>query len=182
MRVIPGMTVIHPCDANEAKKAVFALAEHDGPAYLRLSRPPSHVFEEDMPFEIGKANVLKEGDDVAIITCGLMVKTCLDAAATLEEQGISATVINMHTIKPLDVDCVKKYIEKCKKIITVEEHSVIGGLGDAVADVVIGYADATMMKIGVNDEFGQSGTPNELLVEYGLDTASVTEKIAKFMK
>ncbi len=181
MRVIPGMTVISPCDANEARKAVFALAEHDGPVYLRLSRPASHIFEGDMPFEIGKANVMREGTDVAIFAHGLMVKSAVDAAEQLAQQGISAAVINMHTIKPLDVDCVKKYAKACKKIVTVEEHSVIGGLGDAVSDVIMSMPDVVMTKIGVNDEFGQSGTPDALLKEYGLDVDSIVKNIAGFV-
>ncbi len=182
MRVIPGMVVISPCDANEAQKAVFALAEYNGPAYLRLYRPASHVFDGDMPFEIGKANVMAEGSDVAIFAHGLMVKTAMDAAEELATKGISAAVINMHTIKPLDRQCVEKYANSCKKIVTVEEHSVIGGLGDAVADVVTAIPDVTMIKIGVNDLFGQSGSPNELLKEYGLDKDSIVNKISEFVK
>ncbi len=182
MRVIPGMVVISPCDANEARKAVFALADYNGPAYLRLSRPASHIFDGDMPFIIGKANVMEEGSDVAIFAHGLMVKSAVDAAAALKEKGISAAVINMHTIKPLDRECVEKYAKSCKKVVTIEEHSVIGGLGDAVADIVVSMPDVTMLKIGVNDQFGQSGTPDELLKEYGLDTESIISKISNYVK
>jgi len=177
MRVIPGMTVVVPCDASETRRAVFAVSEMDGPVYLRLARLPSHVFEGEMPFEIGKANVLKEGTDVAVFACGIMVKAALDAAEALENQGISAAVINMHTIKPIDAECVMKYAKQCGKIVTVEEHSVIGGLGDAVASVVIGKGDFAFKKIGVQDRFGQSGKPDALLAEYGLTVPQIIEDI-----
>ncbi len=125
---------------------------------------------------------MAEGTDVAIFAHGLMVKSAVDAAKALAEKGVSAAVINMHTIKPLDRECVEKYAKSCKKVVSVEEHSTIGGLGDAIADVVITLADVTMLKIGVNDVFGQSGSPNELLAEYGLDTDSITEKVYNFVK
>lgn len=177
MRVIPGMTVIVPCDANETHRAVNALAEMKGPAYLRLARLPSEVFEEEQPFEIGKANVLREGTDVAVFACGIMVKTALDCADELAKQGVSAAVINVHTLKPIDRDCVLKYARKCGKVVTVEEHSVIGGLGDAVADVLIGNGDYKFKKIGVQDRFGQSGKPDDLLEEYGLSQPQVLKGI-----
>lgn len=177
MRVIPGMTVIVPCDANETHRAVNALAEMKGPAYLRLARLPSEVFEEEQPFEIGKANVLHEGTDVAVFACGIMVKTALDCADELAKQGVSAAVINVHTLKPIDRDCVLKYARKCGKVVTVEEHSVIGGLGDAVADVLIGNGDYKFKKIGVQDRFGQSGKPDDLLEEYGLSQPQVLKGI-----
>lgn len=177
MRVIPGMTVIVPCDANETYRAVNALAEMNGPAYLRLARLPSEVFEEEQPFEIGKANVLREGSDVAVFACGIMVKTALDCADELAKQGVSAAVINVHTIKPIDRDCVLKYAKKCGKVVTVEEHSVIGGLGDAVADVLIGNGDYKFKKVGVQDRFGQSGKPDALLEEYGLSEPQVLKQI-----
>ncbi|MBP1556536.1 MAG: transketolase family protein, partial [Oscillospiraceae bacterium] len=166
MRVIPGMTVIVPCDASETRRAVFAAAEIDGPVYLRLARLPSPVFEEEMPFEVGKANVLKDGSDVAIFACGIMVNTALECAEKLKAEGVDAAVINMHTIKPIDRDCIMTYAEKCKKIVTVEEHSIIGGLGDAVADVLVGNGSFTFKKLGVEDRFGQSGKPDALLEEY----------------
>lgn len=177
MRVIPGMTVIVPADANETRKAVFALAEMDGPAYLRLGRLASPVFEDDLPFEIGKANVLRDGKDVAVFACGLMVAEALEAAKILEADGISAAVINVHTIKPIDADCVTEYARKCGKVFTVEEHSVIGGLGDAVADVLIGKVACGFHKIGVNDRFGQSGKAEEVLKEYGLTAPQIAETI-----
>lgn len=177
MRVIPGMTVIVPADAKEAKKAVFALAEMEGPAYLRLARLASPVFEEDYPFEIGKANVMREGPDAAIFTCGLMVSECLEAAKLLEADGIRVSVINVHTIKPIDAACVTEYAQKCGKVITVEEHSVIGGLGDAVADVLMGKVACKFKKLGVNDRFGQSGKAEDVLREYRLTAGQIADDI-----
>jgi transketolase len=168
MRVIPGMTVIVPADAKEAKKATFALADFNGPVYMRLARLATPVFEEDYPFRIGKANVLREGKDVAIFACGLMVSESLEAAKLLAADGIDAAVINVHTIKPIDRDCVSAYASKCGKVVTVEEHSVIGGLGDAVADVLMGKVNCKFKKIGINDQFGQSGKAADVLREYGL--------------
>ena len=177
MRLIPGMTVIVPADANEAKKATFALAEFQGPAYMRLARLATPVFEEDYPFEIGKANVLREGKDAAVFACGLMVNEALEAAKLLSAEGIEISVINVHTIKPIDAECVTKYAEKCGNVITVEEHSVIGGLGDAVADVLMGKVCCKFRKIGVNDRFGQSGKAADVLREYGLTADQIAVKI-----
>ena len=177
MRLVPGMTVIVPADAKEARKAVFALAEYNGPSYLRLARLATPVFEEDYPFEIGKANVLREGTDVAIFACGLMVSESLEAAKLLEAEGIHAAVINVHTIKPIDAQCVTEWAGKCGKVITVEEHSTIGGLGDAVADVLMGKVACQFHKIGVRDQFGQSGKAADVLREYGLTADQIAEKI-----
>ena len=177
MRLIPGMTVIVPADANEAKKATFALAEFQGPAYMRLARLATPVFEEDYPFEIGKANVLREGKDAAVFACGLMVNEALEAAKLLSAEGIEISVINVHTIKPIDAECVTKYAEKCGNVITVEEHSVIGGLGDAVADVLMGKVCCKFRKIGVSDRFGQSGKAADVLREYGLTADQIAAKI-----
>ena len=177
MRLIPGMTVIVPADANEAKKATFALAEFQGPAYMRLARLATPVFEEDYPFEIGKANVLREGKDAAVFACGLMVNEALEAAKLLSAEGIEISVINVHTIKPIDAECVTKYAEKCGNVITVEEHSVIGGLGDAVADVLMGKVCCKFRNIGVNDRFGQSGKAADVLREYGLTADQIAAKI-----
>lgn len=177
MRLIPGMTVIVPADANEAKKATFALAEFQGPAYMRLARLATPVFEEDYPFEIGKANVLREGKDAAVFACGLMVNEALEAAKLLSAEGIEISVINVHTIKPIDTECVTKYAEKCGNVVTVEEHSVIGGLGDAVADVLMGKVCCKFRKIGVNDQFGQSGKAADVLREYGLTADQIAVKI-----
>ncbi len=179
MRAIPGMTVIVPADAKEARKAVFALAEYNGPSYLRLARLATPVFEEDYPFEIGKANVLREGTDVAVFACGLMVNESLEAAKLLEAEGIHAAVINVHTIKPIDAACVTEWAEKCGKVITVEEHSTIGGLGDAVADVLMGKVACKFHKIGVQDQFGQSGKAADVLREYGLTADQIAQEIKK---
>lgn len=182
MRSIPGMTIIVPCDARETWRAVKAAAEIQGPVYLRLARLPSPVFEEEMPFEVGKANTLREGTDVAVFTCGIMVDECLQAAEQLSAKGISAAVINMHTIKPLDEEAVLRFASSCGAVVTVEEHSVIGGLGDAVGDVLLRNRCAIPFeKIGVQDRFGQSGKPDDVLAEYGLDVASITARIEKFV-
>ena len=177
MRLIPGMTVIVPADANEARKATFALAEFQGPAYMRLARLATPVFEEDYPFEIGKANVLREGKDVAVFACGLMVNEALEAAKLLSAEGIEISVINIHTIKPIDAACVTEYAQKCGNVVTVEEHSVIGGMGDAVADVLMGKVCCKFRKIGVNDQFGQSGKAADVLREYGLTADQIAARI-----
>ena len=179
MRVIPGMTVICPADANEAKAATMAIAEMNGPVYMRLARLATPVFEGDMvkPFKIGKANVLREGTDAAVFACGLMVSETLAAARLLEAQGIRIAVINVHTIKPIDAACVTQWAEKCGNVVTVEEHSVIGGLGDAVADVLMGKVSCKFRKIGVNDQFGQSGKAADVLREYGLTADQIADRI-----
>ena len=175
MRVIPGMTVICPCDANETKKAVRAAAEMDGPVYLRLARSASHVFEEEMPFEIGKANVLRDGEDGVIFAIGLMVKPALDAADALLQEGKKIAVVNVHTLKPLDEQTILTYANKCKKVLTIEEHSVIGGLGDAVASTLVDNGSFQFRKLGVQDVFGQSGSASALLEEYGLSDAQILQ-------
>ena len=180
MRVIPGMTVICPCDANEAKKAVKAAAAMDGPVYLRLARAASHVFEEEMPFEIGKANVLRDGTDGVIFAIGFMVKPALDAAAAMAEEGKNIAVVNVHTLKPLDTETVMAYANKCGKVMTIEEHSIIGGLGDAVASTLIGNGSFAFKKVGINDQFGQSGKANDVLDEYGLSDAKILAQVKDF--
>jgi len=181
MRAIPGMTVICPADANETRKAVFAAAEMEGPVYLRLARLATPVFEEDYPFEIGKANVMQDGTDVAVFATGLMVSVAMEAVKALEAEGKSVALINVHTVKPIDAECVTKYAEKCGKVVTVEEHSVIGGLGDAVADVLMGKVNCKFKKIGVQDVFGQSGKAKEVLKEYGLTAPQVAESIKELL-
>lgn len=177
MRMIPGMTVIVPADAKEARKATFALAAFKGPAYMRLARLATPVFDEEYPFEIGKANVLREGKNVAVFACGLMVNEALEAAKLLAAEGIEISVINVHTIKPIDEACVSEYAAKCGNVVTVEEHSVIGGLGDAVAGVLMGKINCKFLKIGVNDQFGQSGKAADVLREYGLTADQIAAKI-----
>lgn len=180
MRVIPGMTVVVPSDANETEKAVLAASEHKGPLYMRIGRSPSRVLPPQ-PFEIGKANVLKDGSDIVLFACGIMVQEALDVAQTLEEKGYSTAVVNMHTIKPLDEECVLKYSEKCRHIVTMEEHSVIGGLGDAVGSVLLEKCPKRLLKIGVMDRFGQSGKPCDLMDEYGLSAKTVVPRILEIL-
>lgn len=181
MRTIPGMTVICPADANEARAAVMAIADYNGPVYMRLARLATPVFEGDMikPFTIGRANVLREGKDVALFATGLMVNEALECAKLLAADGIDASVINVHTLKPIDAECVTKYAEKCGKVVTIEEHSVIGGLGDAVADVLMGKVNCKFKKIGVNDQFGQSGKAADVLRECGLTADRIAEVVKK---
>lgn len=183
MRTIPGMVVINPSDDVEAKAAVKAAYEHEGPVYLRFGRLAVPVINdnEDYKFELGKAITLREGTDVTIIASGLPVSESLAAAEKLAEDGIGAEVINMHTIKPLDEEVVIAAASKTGKIVTVEEHSIIGGLGSAVCDVVAEKAPAKVMKIGINDVYGESGPAVELIKKYGLDANSIYEKVKAFV-
>ena len=178
MRVLPNMTVFVPSDANECYKCVEAAAEINGPVYIRTARLPSPVYEE-RPFQVGKGNVIKDGKDLVIFCCGIMLEHCLEAAEILAANGIDAAIVNHHTLKPFDEELTREYAAKCGKVFTVEEHSVIGGLGDAVASAVCGMGLEKFMKIGINDEFGQSGKPADLLVEYGLTGPQIAEKIMK---
>ena len=183
MRTIPGMVVINPSDDVEAKAAVRAAYEHNGPVYLRFGRLAVPVINDrpDYKFELGKGVTLREGKDVAVIATGLPVNNCLEAAEKLAKDGINAKVINIHTIKPLDEEIVIAAAAECGKVVTVEEHSVIGGLGSAVCDVLSQKAPARVLKIGINDVFGESGPALELLKKYGLDTDSIYEKIKAFV-
>ena len=184
MRTIPGMVVINPADDVEAKAAVQAAYEHAGPVYLRFGRAAVPVINDnpEYKFELGKAVTLKEGTDVTIIASGLPVSESLAAAEKLAADGINAAVINMHTIKPLDETAVVEAASKTGKIVTVEEHSVIGGLGSAVCDVVAQKAPARVLKIGVNDVYGESGPAAELIKKYGLDAESIYAKVKDFVK
>ena len=184
MRTIPGMVVINPADDVEARAAVRAAYEHQGPVYLRFGRLAVPVINDrpDYKFELGKGVVLREGKDLTIIATGLPVSNCLEAAEKLAADGIDAKVINIHTIKPLDEELVVAAAKETGKVVTVEEHSVIGGLGSAVCDVLSEKAPTHVMKIGVNDTFGESGPALELLKKYGLDTDSIYEKIKAFAK
>ena len=183
MRTIPGMVVINPSDDVEARAAVFAAYEHEGPVYLRFGRLAVPVINDkpDYKFEIGKGVMLKEGKDVTIIATGLCVNESLEAAKLLSEAGIDAEVINIHTIKPLDADMVIASAKKTGKVVTVEEHSVIGGLGSAVCDCLAENAPTKVMKIGINDTFGESGPAVELIKKYGLDSASIADKVKAFL-
>ena len=178
MRVIPGMTVIVPADAAETRKAMDAAVSINGPVYIRLARMDTNILP-DHPFEVGKASVLKDGSDVALICCGVVVDQCLEAADKLSEEGISVAVINMHTVKPIDSETILDYAGKCRKVITVEDHSVIGGLGEAVASVLCGHSGFKFEKLGVQDRFGQSATPAELLHEYGIDCETIIQNVKK---
>ena len=183
MRSIPEMVVINPSDDVEAKAAVRAAYEHDGPVYLRFGRLAVPVINDrpDYKFELGKGVVLREGKDVTIVATGLPVSECLEAAEKLAADGIDAKVINIHTIKPLDEDLIVAAAKETGKVVTVEEHSVIGGLGSAVCDVLAEKAPTKVLKIGVNDTFGESGPAVELLKKYGLDTEGIYEKIKAFV-
>ena len=183
MRAIPGMVVINPADDIEAKAAVKAAYEYVGPVYLRFGRLAVPVINdnEDYKFEIGKGIVLREGKDVAIIATGLEVGESLAAAEMLAADGIDAKVINIHTIKPLDEELVIAAAKETGKVVTVEEHSVIGGLGSAVAEVLSEKAPTKMLKIGVNDTFGESGPAVALIKKYGLDAESIYKKVKEFV-
>ncbi len=183
MRTIPGMVVINPSDDVEARAAVKAAYEHHGPVYLRFGRLAVPVINdnEEYKFELGKGITLKDGKDVTIIATGLPVSESLEAAEMLEKDGISARVINIHTIKPLDEEIIEKAAKETGKLVTVEEHSVIGGLGSAVCDVVAEKAPAKVMKIGINDVYGESGPALELIKKYGLDAESIYKKVKEFV-
>ena len=167
MRVLPGMTVFVPSDANECYQCVEAAAKIDGPVYIRTARLASPVYDP-RPFTVGKGQVIKDGSDCAIFTTGIMMEHVLEAAEILSSENINAAIVNFHTLKPFDEELALTYTAKCKKIFTVEEHSVIGGLGDATASAIIGRGVEKFMKIGINDVFGQSGKPADLLREYEL--------------
>lgn len=174
MRVMPNMTVVVPADGPEAEAATFAVARHIGPVYLRLGRPAVPVVNSPgHKFELGKGVVLREGDDLAIFACGYMVHQALEAAAQLAEEDISAAVINIHTIKPLDEKLVLKYARRCRRVITAEEHSIKGGLGGAVAELLGEAYPTAIRRIGVKDMFGESGKPAELMEKYGLSAEAI---------
>ena len=179
MRTIPGMTIINPSDDVETKAAIKALADYNGPAYVRLGRLAVDVINDNdaYQFEIGKGVTLKDGNDVTVIATGLMVGKALEAAAALEAQGISVRVINIHTIKPLDEELVLKAAKETKAIVTAEEHNIIGGLGSAVSELLSEKYPTKVIKVGVNDVFGQSGPALELLEKYGLSAANIETKV-----
>lgn len=184
MRTIPGMVIINPADDVEARAAVKAAYEYEGPVYLRFGRLALPIIhnESSYKFEIGKGEILRDGKDVTIVATGAMVSNSLEAAERLAADGIEAKVINIHTIKPLDKELVVAAAKETGKVVTVEEHSVIGGLGSAVCDTLAQKAPTQVMKIGMNDTFGESGSAVELLKKYKLDAESVYEKIKNFVK
>lgn len=176
MKMLPGMTVINPCDYNQTKAATIAIAEYDGPVYLRFGRPVIPIFTDaDQKFEIGKAWMVNEGTDVSIFATGHMVWEAIQAGEILEAEGINAEIINIHTIKPLDEDAILKSIEKTGCVVTAEEHNRIGGLGDSVAQVIVKNKLVPQEYVAVNDSFGESGTPAQLLEKYGLDAKHIVE-------
>lgn len=183
MRVLPGMTIFVPCDPMETRKGVEAAIEINGPVYIRIARPVCEdITSEDTPFIPGKANIMKTGKDVCIITTGLMVAEALKAAKMLEQDGIDAAVVNVHTIKPIDSECILKMAEQCKAIVTVEEHSIIGGLGSAVAEELMGKSNVKFARVGIEDMFGKSGKPAELFKEYGLDVENIANNCKSILK
>ena len=178
MRSIPNMTVVVPADGVEAEKMIFEAAKFDGPMYVRLGRSAvPTIFDENYEFKIGKGAVLREGTDATIIACGIMVNEALIAADILKEENINVRVINMSTIKPIDKELIVKAAQETKAIITAEEHSIIGGLGSAVSEVVCETSPVIVKKVGMNDCFGESGTPGELLEKYGLTASNIVEKV-----
>lgn len=184
MRAIPDMVVVCPSDALEAAEATKAAAEYDGPVYLRFGRSPVPIINDrpDYKFQLGKGVVLKEGKDLTIVATGICVESALAAAEKLATDGVNAKVINIHTIKPLDEDLIVAAAKETGKIVTVEEHSVIGGLGSAVCDVLSEKAPTQVLKIGINDVFGESGSAQILVEKYGLDGKGVYAKIKEFLK
>lgn len=183
MRAIPGMTVVVPSDDVEARAAVKAAYEADGPVYLRLGRLAAPVIHDGgYRFELGRGVVEREGTDVTIVACGLMVSAALEAACALADEGISAEVLNIHTVKPLDEELVVASAKKTGRVVTVEEHSVIGGLGDAVCAALSASAPTPFKKVGVQDVFGESGPALDLLAKYGLDAAGIQRAVEGFVK
>ena len=183
MKMLPNMTVINTCDYNQTKAATIAIAEHVGPVYLRFGRPKVPVFiPEDLKFEIGKALMIKEGSDVTIIATGHLVWKAMEAAKELESKGISAELINIHTIKPLDKEAVLKSVAKTRCVVSAEEHQLNGGLGDSIAQLLAMNDPRPMEFVAVKDHFGESGTPDELMIKYGLDTTNIVAAVEKVIK
>ncbi|HSR61748.1 MAG TPA: transketolase C-terminal domain-containing protein [Robiginitalea sp.] len=183
MKMLPGMTVINPCDYNQTKAATLAVAEHQGPVYLRFGRPKVANFTPaDQKFEIGRALLLQEGSDVTIVATGHLVWEALQAAESLHKQGVSAEVINIHTIKPLDADAILASVARTGCLVSCEEHNVLGGLGESVARVLAQHYPAPQEFVAVNDSFGESGTPEELLEKYGLNNKAIEKAVFKVLK
>lgn len=183
MKMLPGMTVINPCDYNQTKAATLAVAEHHGPVYLRFGRPKVANFTPaDQKFEIGKALMLQEGSDVSIVATGHLVWEALQAAEALHESGISAEVINIHTIKPLDEAAILASVAKTGCVVTCEEHNILGGLGESVSRVLAAHHPAPQEFVAVMDSFGESGTPDELMEKYGLNNKAIVNAVHKVIK
>ena len=179
MKMLPGMMVIVPCDYAQTKAATIAIADHIGPVYLRFGRPVWPIFTSDMSFEIGEAQIFGEGSDVSIFACGHLVWKAIEAGKILQEKGIAADVINIHTIKPIDEDAIVRSIYKTKCAVTAEEHNIIGGLGDSIAHVAAKNLPVPIEYVGTNDTFGESGTPDQLLEKYGLTTMHIVAAAEK---
>lgn len=183
MKMLPGMVVINPCDYNQTKAATIAIASYVGPVYLRFGRPTVPNFTPaDQKFEIGKALMLNEGTDVTILATGHLVWKAIEAGEQLAEKGISAEIINIHTIKPLDAEAILKSVTKTKCVVTAEEHQMNGGLGDSVAQLLSRHLPTPQEFVAVNDSFGESGTPDQLMTKYGLDTINILDAVEKVMK
>jgi len=179
MKMLPGMTVIVPCDYAQTKAATIAIADHEGPVYLRFGRPVWPIFTSGLPFEIGKAQVFSEGSDVSIFACGHLVWKAIEAGKLLQDKGISAEVINLHTVKPLDEEAILRSVRKTRCAVTAEEHNIIGGLGSAVAQTATRNFPVPIEYVGTNDTFGESGKPEELLKKYHLDTPDIVAAAEK---
>jgi transketolase len=182
MKMLPGMTVIVPADYNQTKAATEAIADYEGPVYLRFGRPVWPIFTNEADFVIGKAQQFSEGTDVSIFACGHLVWKAIEAGRILEEKGISVEVINIHTIKPLDEAAVLASIKKTKCAVTAEEHNIIGGLGDSIAQVAAKHQPIPIEYVGTKDTFGESGTPTELLKKYGLEAVDIVTAAEKVIK
>ena len=182
MKMLPGMTVINTCDYNQTKAATIAIADHHGPVYLRFGRPVIPVFtDENQKFEIGKAWMVNEGKDVTIVATGHLVWEAIKAGEILEEQGIDAEIINIHTIKPLDKEAILNSVKKTGCVVTAEEHNRLGGLGDSVAQLLITELPTPQEYVAVNDSFGESGTPEQLMEKYGLNAEAIVNAVKKVM-
>lgn len=183
MKMLPGMVVINPCDYNQTKAATLAIAEYEGPVYLRFGRPKVPNFTpENQKFEIGKALILDEGNDVTIFATGHLVWKAIEAAEILDQKGISCEIINIHTIKPLDEKAVLESVSKTKAVVTAEEHMMNGGLGDSIAQLLSRKLPAPIEMVAVNDTFGESGTPEELLTKYDIDTDNIVSAVESVLK
>jgi transketolase len=179
MKMLPGMTVIVPCDYEQTRLATLAIAEYEGPVYLRFGRPVWPIFTEGRPFEIGKAQLFSQGTDVSIFACGHMVWNAIEAGKILEAEGISAEIVNIHTIKPLDEKSVLESIRKTHCVVTAEEHNVLGGLGESIARVAGQHDPVPIEMVGTQDTFGESGTPTQLLEKYGLSPEHIVAAAKK---
>ena len=183
MKMLPGMTVINPCDYNQTKAATIAIADHSGPVYLRFGRPKVPIFiPENQKFEIGKGLLLNEGSDVTIFATGHLVWEAVEAVKSLAAQGISAELINIHTIKPLDNECILSSVAKTKCVVTAEEHQIAGGMGESIAKLLANNSPTPMEFVAVNDKFGESGKPADLMKKYGLDSSKIIEATHRVLK